>query len=315
MKHKTIDWQNVLVSLLMIGLAVLVTSIVTWINARQEPERWYNDAKLRKWVIKNIHSEGDRYEIRKMSNVDLHGLEHESLVVAGDEVGSVNGEKEFPLYKSKLVIFDKPKRDFNAMFSLRGSGPMDVKHTNPQWVTYEAADLNADGKEELLATWFDGSTTGFEKYIAVIGWDDEYKFFCTLPKFSPPEAESSIIKPTGQSIKLLYNSAGLPDKSFQMRNCTYVAIRNIDSDAEPEVLCAHMLWNLTGNSPGDLFDPSRESHWAPHKYIIRVLQLYGTGLGPDQYWNKGEPLFLDEKIPTQGINGFDFSDRIINMGK
>ena len=308
-KHKTIDWQNVLVSLLMIGLAVLVTSIVTWINARQEPERWYNDAVLRKTVIENIHTEGDRFEIRKMCKVDLHGLDHVSLVVAGDEVSGV--KEEFQNYKGKLAIFDKPQLDYNAMFALSGSFPMKKQLSNPRWVTFEAADLNADGKTELLTTWFDGSTTGFEKYVAVLGWDGGYKFLCTLPKFSPPVPEHSMIPPTGLSIKLLYNSPGSPVRSFEMRNCTYISVRDIDNDNKPEVLCAHMIWIM----PPDPNDPSFESHWSPHRYIIRVLELYDNQLQPDMYWNKGEPLFLDEKIPTQDINNFDFSDGIINMGR
>lgn len=316
------NWLNIAISLFMIGLAVLATNIVTWINARLEPERWYNDKKLTQDINNKMLKEEpkrSRFEIEKICKTDLHGLDHLSVVVSGDVVTkerNKNTNKYIDAHKGKLAIFDKPKMDYDALFSIKGSKTpkklgLQSYSLLAHWVTFETADLNGDGKNEIVSSWHDSSATGFEKYVAVIGWNknNDYSFTCTLPKFESDIAKGTMISPTGLELDLVTGSPDNAGKRYVMRNCTFVTARDIDGDGKAELLCAHMIWRL---SPPFIAGTEHESHFGSHNYIIRVLEMQGDTLFPDTGWNNGEPLFVNEMLPTMS---FEFTNRLIDMGK
>jgi len=319
---KPFDWMTITISLFMIVLAVLATNIITWINARMEPERWYNDKKLTQEIKNKMLEEepkASRFEVEKICKIDLHGLDHLSVVASGDVITKEKNNwtnKDFDVHRGKLAIFDKPKMDYDALFMIKGSSKPKKEDQQDfsqiaKWVTFEAADLNGDGKNEIISSWHDSSATGFEKYVAIIGWNknNDYSFLCTLPKFESDIAKDTMIPPTGLELDLVTGRPDNAGRSYVMRNCTFITARDTDVDGKAELLCAHMIWRM---APPFVAGTEHESHFGNHNYIIRVLEMEGDGLFPDMGWNKGEPLFVNEMLPTEG---FEFTDRLINMGK
>lgn len=183
---------------------------------------------------------------------------------------------------------------------------------NPWWTKIETADLNDDGKKEIVACWYDGSASGFENYVAVIGWDgSKYKFIDTIPPFDSVEGSKSQIVPAGLTINMLWEAKTAGDRETKakliLRNCTHLKLKDIDQDGNIEVLCAHMIWPVEPS----ILEPGFESHHSDHSYIIRVLELIEGKLIADYGWNKGDPLYVSEKLPAFY---FVFTQKIIDMG-
>lgn len=180
----------------------------------------------------------------------------------------------------------------------------------PWWADFEIADLDDDGKQEIVASWHYPATTAFEKYVAVIGWEGSYKVLGTIPVVEHEELEKPDTPSIETTMELVFEEKGVSKQDVELRGCTHFELRNIDGDPRVEILCAHMIWRLNF-IPGE-GEGINESHFGPHNYFVQVLELYEGTIQRDYHWNRGEVLFVNEMLPTVG---FEFTDRIIDMGK
>ncbi len=299
------NWQAIFLALIVFGLGYFISYVVNISHPQ-----WYEDALMLQKVTNDIKEPGTKVEIRKIWKDDLHGMDHKSLIVAAELVKD-SKEATFPR-KAILRILDKPEKDYDLRLEIAPLSKKTGELLTPWWTKIETADLDDDGKKEIIACWYDGSATGFENYVAVIGWDGRtYKFLDTIPSFDSVEGKKSQIVPAGLTINMVWEpktAGGIGTKAtLKLRNCTHMKLKDIDQDGMVEVICAHMIWP-TGQSPGQ---PEYESHHSDHSYIIRVLELHEGKLISDYSWNKGEPLYISEKMPAYH---FIFTQEIIDMG-
>lgn len=287
-------------------LGLVAVAIVNVFTGWLEPARWHDDAELRKWAIgKIVEVTRTPFTPTKITVEDLHGLDHISMVVAGDsKIPRGNTE----LYKGRLLISDKPGKDYQMVCMFGGDNGL-----VSGWTKYQTADLNNDGKKELLVSWKDKGMSSFEQFIATIGWDGSYRYLSTLPELPnvytvPVTADPTVLETNIESVDIKKN---VKHKNA-VRSCAFYELRNIDTDPEPELLCANMIWDMSLEQHGSFLYPA-ESHYSPHRYVIRVLDMEEGKLGPDNSWNNGKPLYTDL---LETLN-FQFSDKLIksNMSR
>lgn len=262
---------------------------------------------MRRSVISEFEEPGSHVELPKMWKEDLHGMDHGSLIVAAELVEEP--ENQASPRTGVLAIFDQPERDYDMRLDI---SPQVSEQGPPRWSRIQASDLDGDGKKEVVACWYDGSASGFENYVAVIGWDQKgYMFEGTIPPFESAEGQESQIVPAGHTIEMSFKSmkdGNATRKSYsKLRNCTHLMLKDIDQDGKVELLCAHMIWPKTPR----IGEPGFESHGDNHSYLIRILELDNGELRPDYAWNQGQPLFIAEKMPA---HYFIFTKEIISSG-
>jgi len=320
-------WFVIFIAIATGIVSTIISNILIHRYDTQYYSHRYDDSLLMENIEEDLAEDGSSFQITQLAKADLHGLDHNSLIISGYELSSIDGQVTLP--KAKLAIYEKPEEDYSAVFEVQGVSTDKPKRDVPSSVQFEVADINYDGRSEILFVCNDNSPTSAECYAAIIGWDNEYKVLWTLPVLNYYSDEYCINELIKANIELfgydISNGTETPEfedydpgitltikqgkdtQKFSLGNSSHIQLMNIDNDPYIEILCADFIWAYN------------ECHLEDHSYFIRVYEMPGSWKGgsmyetrSDPYWNQGQPLLF---VKRQPFLDFLFTDEILSAGE